>query len=211
MSDETTYMIDGIREYLIQTLDPREIGPTPIDGVYQKEKILEMVTVDFLKEQLGEDNYNTLENMASQIGTDFTKFALGNMDLPDFETQTQLPTLSISDILIELPASSSSSSSSEEADIVYANTFYYSKAVAVGGSFLMSKWEYEWVINKGPTDGVLIDNEQFNFVDDDNSYTEIISKIKFTEPGVYTYSFKLSYPDIDGIELSATKTVTVYA
>ena len=187
---QTTYIVDGLIEALINYINPSEIADNPIDGLKEKEDAINEITPDYLRELL--DDYDELEELvAGTLKSNYTSLLLDRLNTSDIENV--LPDIEVMEIC---PAYGSSSSSSSSCGPIHAGGENFTVVSLSGGNMDLTLFDtYEWSVVLSP---------EGSTVDFDDGWEEVSSTerdkgffISFSTPGSYILSVRVTYEKIN--------------
>jgi len=71
----STTILNGIKQFIIENIDPSQLDPNPIEGIRKKEELLKNYTPCALRDSI--ENYDELEDILNSVyGDRFTDFVL---------------------------------------------------------------------------------------------------------------------------------------
>jgi len=187
MSD-TTYIIDGLKEAIIQYINPSAIADNPMDGLREIEDTIKALDVCTLRELV--DDFDELEDLvAVSLKSNYTSLLLGRLESADLLNVA--PDIEVSEIC---PAHGSSSSSSSSCGPILAghDKENFTVVTLSGGNMDLTLFDsYEWTVVNAP-DGATV-----NF---DDGWEEVSPTernkgffISFSSPGNYLLSVRVTF------------------
>lgn len=183
----SNFILNGIKQYVIENINPSKLSSNPIEGLREKENILKMFNPCLLRDII--KDYDQLEDLvANTMGDKFTDVVLKRITEDDLEVI--LPTLDVSEIHPYYD-SSSSSSSSLGIESVTSGLDSICPVALYGGNMKLSRFDkWEWSIQRSPPNSTVSINEN-SLLNNDDQIDKLYSMI-FSDPGQYILSLKVT-------------------
>lgn len=171
----STYLLNAIREMMIDKIDPSKLSNNLVDGLEQKEKLLSNITEDMLKKYV--PNYEELEHRIQYTSAEkLTDVMIGLSTIEDI--QMILPDIEFTAMELEEPE-----------EHLYPDNNYHFNVQLKNGTFDLSRFNYEWIETSIPPDSNVTIIENGDEIEDNIRIISFI--INFSKPGYYLLNFRL--------------------
>ena len=82
MIPKTNFILNGLRDFYIDRVDPSRLSKDPVEGLKEKERKLATITHEYLDKNI--KNYEEKEEKVfKDLGNNFSKLLLGQIDRED--------------------------------------------------------------------------------------------------------------------------------